>query len=126
MMPLAHSMIDTYPIWWDYIAKRIKRRAGWKCEICGHKHDAENGYTLTVHHLIPIKSLCYDWNLAALCQRCHLKVQDRVSLLQIDLFLPQWLTPHIEGFLAWLNSDQDGVDIKAKLATARHRFLISD
>ncbi|GAH88897.1 unnamed protein product, partial [marine sediment metagenome] len=28
---------------------------------------------LTVHHLDGNKANCEDWNLAALCQRCHLR-----------------------------------------------------
>lgn len=93
-----------YPADWPAIAERIKTQSGWKCERCEHAHDPENGYTLTVHHLIPDKSLCEDWNLAALCQRCHLSIQARVNMFQkifdfVDI--SDWFKPHFEGFEKW-------------------------
>src|SRR5262245_6663119 len=38
---------------------------------------------LTVHHLTGDKADCRWWNLAALCQRCHLSVQGRVNMAQV-------------------------------------------
>lgn len=93
-----------YPEDWPEIAERIKQKNGWKCERCGHAHDPEAGYTLTVHHLIADKSLCENWNLAALCQRCHLSIQARINMFQkifefVDI--ADWFKPHLDGFQAW-------------------------
>ena len=61
------------------------------------------GYVLTVHHLDGNKANCADWNLAALCQRCHLKIQGRVKMEQLFMLeilpLSSWFQPHYEGFL---------------------------
>jgi len=97
-------MSGVYPDDWDEIALRIKRRHSWKCERCGHQHEPESGYTLTVHHLVPDKSLCEAWNLAALCQRCHLSIQAHVKMYQetFDFFeTSEWFKPHLAGFRKW-------------------------
>jgi hypothetical protein len=91
-----------YPDDWYQIAKRIKDLARWKCERCGHPHEPKRGRTLTVHHLVPDKFLVDDWNLAALCQKCHLYIQRRVDMFQTYL-LPhsEWFIPHLVGFQKW-------------------------
>jgi len=93
------GMAGDYPPNWGEIAQRIKDAAGWKCERCGHPHEPGAGYTLTTAHLIPDKNNCADWNLAALCQRCHLSIQGRVDFTQ-QYMLPHsaWMKPHVEGF----------------------------
>lgn len=95
--------MNKYPENWPEIAKQVKDEAGWRCERCNHPHDPESGYCLTVHHLVPDKSLCERWNLVALCQRCHLKIQAKVDMFQ-EYMLPHsdWFIPHLEGFLRWL------------------------
>lgn len=94
---------STYPSDWPVIAARIKDASGWKCERCGHANDRESGHVLTVHHLDGNKSNCDDWNLAALCQRCHLQIQGRVKMDQLFfaeiLDVSEWFKPHLEGFL---------------------------
>jgi hypothetical protein len=95
--------MNNYPDNWTEIAKEIKDAAGWKCERCDHPHDQASGHVLTVHHLVPDKSLCEPWNLAALCQRCHLRIQGRVDMNQMYMFPhSKWLLPHLEGFMKWL------------------------
>jgi hypothetical protein len=47
---------------------------------------------LTVHHLDGNKRNCLWWNLASLCQRCHLTIQKRVVMEQV------WPTEHSEWF----------------------------
>lgn len=99
-----------YPPDWPEIELRIKEKAGWKCERCGHPHDPPAGYTLTVHHLDNDKSNCADWNLAALCQRCHLHIQGIVEMCQSYMFEhTAWMKPHVEGFLQWLKEKTDGI-----------------
>ena len=97
------KFIGEYPSEWDEIQLRIKQHANWQCERCFHINDPEHGYTLTVHHLDNDKSNCADWNLAALCQRCHLHIQGKVEMKQIWMFEhSDWMKPHVEGYLASL------------------------
>lgn len=96
--------MSKYPADWKAIAQRIKDAAGWKCERCKHTHDLSSGHCLTVHHLDMDKANCDDWNLAALCQRCHLSVQGRVRMEQLFfaeiMDVAEWFKPHLEGYLA--------------------------
>jgi hypothetical protein len=98
--------VSQYPDNWKEIADRIKTAADWKCERCKHPHDQASGHVLTVHHLDGDKSNCADWNLAALCQRCHLKIQGRVKMSQLFFLnllpISGWFKPHYEGYLASL------------------------
>lgn len=95
--------MNTYPENWPDIAQAIKEKAGGKCERCGHPDHQPSGHVLTVHHLDGDKANCADWNLAALCQRCHLKIQGRVKMDQtfMEGILPvaDWFKPHLEGYL---------------------------
>jgi hypothetical protein len=104
--------MSEYPKNWKTIAKRIKEAAGWKCERCHHANTVEGAYVLTVHHLTGDKSNCEDWNLAALCQRCHLKIQGRVKMEQLFfatiLDVSEWFKPHLEGYLKSLISAAPG------------------
>ena len=94
--------MNTYPPNWKTIAKRIKDDAHWRCERCRRYHQPSTHYTLTVHHLVPDKSLCEAWNLCALCQRCHLSIQARVKMHQ-PYFLPhsEWFLDHLAGYREW-------------------------
>jgi hypothetical protein len=57
---------------------------------------------LTVHHLNGAKADCRWWNLAALCQRCHLTIQGRVKLAQVYVFEHStWFRPYAAGYYAW-------------------------
>jgi hypothetical protein len=94
--------MNDYPPNWPEIAQRVKEEAGWKCLRCGHPHDPENGYTLTVHHLNGDKSNCRWWNLVALCQRCHLQIQHKVVMEQGYLWEhSEWFKPYAAGYYAW-------------------------
>ena len=78
-----------YPENWKDIAVSIKEDAGWKCVKCGHVHDVENGYVLTVHHMNGNKKDCSYRNLVAVCQRCHLRLQQYTRAIgfgQVSLF----------------------------------------
>ena len=94
--------MNGYPDDWKEIATTIKDAAGWKCERCGKPHEPPAGYCLTVHHLDGDKSQCAAWNLAALCQRCHLSVQGRVKFQQDYLFEhTPWMKRHVEAYNVW-------------------------
>ena len=88
---------------WQEIAMAIKDQAGWCCEACHHPHEPAAGYTLTVHHLDGDSMNNDPWNLAALCQRCHLWAAWYVRLDQMLLEFVEhdfWLSSHIEGYLS--------------------------
>lgn len=63
---------------------------------------------LTVHHLNGVKGDLRWWNLAALCQRCHLTVQGRVVM---DRVWPwehsDWFKPYAAGWYAATYLGQD-------------------
>lgn len=91
----------TYPADWKEIATRVKAEAGGRCIRCGHDHDPGAGYCLTVHHLDGDKGNSRWWNLAALCQRCHLSIQARVKMGQAFMFEHSgWFKPYVAGYLA--------------------------
>lgn len=101
--------MNDYPSDWKLTAKRIKDAAEWRCERCRHEHDTKGGYMLTVHHLDGDKANCADWNLAALCQRCHLNIQSRVKMDQGILFpdlVAEWFWPHFSGYLEHLEAQK--------------------
>ena len=95
--------MNNYPENWLDIAQKLKEKWKWCCERCGHRHEPETGYCLTVHHLDGDKSNVEEWNLAVLCQRCHLAIQARVKMNQMffEEFLPvsEWFKPHYDGYL---------------------------
>lgn len=80
-----------YPKHWRRLATIVKENADWRCERCGRAHDPDAGYALTVHHLDHDKSNCRRYNLAALCQRCHLAVEGTEILAQLTLWGMPWL-----------------------------------
>jgi len=63
---------------------------------------------LTVHHLDGNKANCRWWNLAALCQRCHLQIQGKVVM---DRIWPwehtAWFRPYVAGYYAWVYLGED-------------------
>ena len=94
-----------YPENWKEISEQVKNEAGRKCVRCGHVHDVPAGYMLTVHHLDLNKSNCAWWNLAALCQRCHLKIQHKVVMERMYMFEhSDWFKPYAAGYYAHQNN----------------------
>lgn len=95
-----HS-ISTYSPDWPQISQQVKEAAGWKCVRCGHLHDPESGHTLTVHHLDLNPANNEWWNLAALCQRCHLHIQGKVVMERPWMFEHSlWFKPYVAGYYA--------------------------
>lgn len=103
---MARKGSGEYPDGWPEFAAKLKEAAGWKCTRCGHPHEPETGYTLTVHHLTMNKAESFDhwWAFAVLCQRCHLSIQSRV-VLERAWYLPHsaWFKPHAAGWYAYVN-----------------------
>ena len=96
---MRSRFVGKYPPTWTKVYRdAFRAERGNKCERCQHPHDPANGYALTIHHLDNDKSNCEEWNLAALCQRCHLSIQGKVNMFQEYAFPhTQWMVPHVEG-----------------------------
>ncbi len=63
---------------------------------------------LTVHHLDMNPANCAWWNLAALCQVCHLHIQHKVVLERPFFFEHSpWFKPHVAGYYAHLFGQPD-------------------
>lgn len=101
---------------WKAVATKVKDDAGWCCIRCKHSHSREGWRILTVHHLDGDKANNAWWNLLALCQRCHLSIQGRVSPERPYLFdHTPWFVPYVCGFYA---KYYGGVDITREQADA--------
>lgn len=89
------------------LMKAVKIDTQLRCESCCHPHDPTAGYTLTVHHLDLNWENNKLWNLAALCQRCHLQLQpfnafNNLLSGQWGYYLSHcalWFKPHLAFFL---------------------------
>lgn len=97
----------------------------------GYANTAEDGLggrlarwrILTVHHLDGDKANCRWWNLAALCQRCHLTIQGRVKLeREFIAEHSEWFKPFAAGWYAW---KYEGRDIDRGEALARIDELLA-
>ena len=63
---------------------------------------------LTVHHLDGNKANLQWWNLAALCQRCHLDIQWKVVMERVYPHEhTDWFKPHAAGYYAWVYLGQE-------------------
>jgi hypothetical protein len=73
---------------------------------------------LTVHHLDGDKTNCRWWNLAPLCQRCHLQIQGKVQMARIWPWEhTPWFRPYVAGYYAWvyLHKDLTREQVNARL-----------
>lgn len=70
---------------------------------------------LTVHHLTgswgnekDAKRDCRWWNLAALCQRCHLTIQGKVQMQRVWPWEhSDWFKPYVAGYYAFVYRGED-------------------
>lgn len=71
---------------------------------CGEASRVEAAWRiLTVHHLDGVKANLRWWNLAALCQRCHLQIQSRVLMERVYPWEhTPWFRPYVAGYYAWM------------------------
>ncbi len=97
----------------------------------GEKHGwqaAAQWRILTVHHLDEDKANCRWWNLAALCQRCHLRMQRAVVMGRPYHYEHStWFKPYAAGFYAWkyLGEDlgrEETLSRLPELLALEHRF----
>lgn len=109
---MGRKSLNDYPPEWPEVAQAVKDAANWECIRCEHPHDTESGYMLTVHHLDLDKSNLAWWNLAALCQRCHLRIQGKVIMERI-WFLEHspWFIPYVAGYYAAQRAQSEGKEV---------------
>lgn len=115
---MPRRSVADYPANWTEIARAVKDASGWHCVRCGHPHDSQAGYTLTVHHLDMDPSNCRWWNIPALCQRCHLHIQSAVIMERPWLFEHTgWFKPYVAGYYAFtiLGDDLTRDEVDARL-----------
>ncbi len=127
---------DGYPYAWangdPAVKDLVREQAGHRCvrchhpytkgagewspcdDVCAHGGPVRHGPTeaqwriLTVHHLNGVKGDCRWWNLAALCQRCHLVIQGRVVLERVYPFEhSEWFKPYAAGYYASVYLGED-------------------
>ena len=121
---MIRKSTGAYPANWKQIAKAVKDAAGWKCVRCGHAHDPKTGYTLTVHHLDIDPSNCAWWNIPALCQRCHLRIQGRVVMEREYMFEhSDWFKPYVYTYYAARVSDWNTKDYYQSLEIMPLEFV---
>lgn len=73
---------------------------------------------LTVHHLDGDKTNCRWWNLASLCQRCHLTIQGRVVMARVWPWEhSDWFKPYVAGYYAhaYLGQDLTRAEVEARM-----------
>lgn len=118
------SNLNEYPPEWPAVAKAVKDAANWRCVRCGHPHELPKQRVmcddqcdparhpgglndgrqrvLTVHHLDGNKQNLSWWNLAALCQVCHLRIQGKVVMERQWVFEhSKWFKPYAAGWYAY-------------------------
>ena len=100
MAPRSSKPGSSYPDNWRSIAGWLRYFAGGYCARCG-AHTSEQGHVFTVHHLDMDPSNCRWWNLAGLCQKCHLQIQHKVVMERPWMFKHSWwFQPHVAGYYA--------------------------
>lgn len=78
---------------------------------------------LTVHHLDEDKANCRWWNLAALCQRCHLRMQRAVVMGRPYHYEhSEWFRPYAAGFYAW---KYEGAELTREQVAERQTELLA-
>lgn len=73
---------------------------------------------LTVHHLDANKANCRWWNLVALDQRCHLRIQGKVQMARVWPWEHSaWFRPYVAGYYAWvyLREDLSRAEVEARM-----------
>ena len=107
-MSVGPRFAGEYPTDWKDIANAVKDAAGRCCNRCAHPHDVASGHVLTVHHMDGKKGNGRWWNLLALCQRCHLRIQARLIPERPWLFAHSaWFIPYVCGFYASFYGGQE-------------------
>jgi hypothetical protein len=89
-------------IWEDVGSGGFVNTAGTVKGLCGLRAVEARWRILTVHHLTMDKTDLRWWNLAALCQRCHLQIQGKVQMARVwPHEHSEWFRPYAAGWYAW-------------------------
>ena len=134
MKQRSHGVEAEYPSNWKDIANSTKESAHWRCARCLHPHETTwkahgldpvpcdlacrhepdgKQRMLTVHHLNMNKGNVAWWNLAPLCQVCHLQVQARVDWHQYYMLgHSHWMLPYLKGWALWQTTGITVVNMK--------------
>jgi hypothetical protein len=89
-------------IWEDVGSGGFVNTAGTVKGLCGLRAVEARWRILTVHHLTMDKTDLRWWNLAALCQRCHLQIQGKVQMARVwPHEHSEWFRPYVAGWYAW-------------------------
>lgn len=129
---MSRKSTGDYPPNWKAVATAVKDAAAWRCVRCEHPHDPPAGYCLTVHHLDLDPSNCRWWNLAPLCQRCHLQIQAKVVMERVWMFEHSaWFRPYVAGYYAHqhgLRDDRASVEprIDELIALGQGRIVVEE
>lgn len=73
---------------WARIARKVRRRDGYRCTECG-KSQKEEGARLCVHHIVPYHNFKTAReanrmsNLRSLCRSCHTRIEHQVPVQQM-------------------------------------------
>lgn len=92
---------------------RLGGRLGWDERVMRDDRwwvrEGRRQRILTVAHLDDDKANGRWWNLAALCQVCHLSTQSRIDMQRPWVMTPHsaWFRPFVAGFYAWKYLGQD-------------------
>lgn len=79
-MPFKEELAERYPKEWEAIRQAILNRERTRCKFCGAKNHQPHPKTgsrvvLTIAHVLDKRPERVELgNLAALCQKCHLKL----------------------------------------------------
>ena len=81
-MPISKEKRKLYPKNWKELSWQVRALAGNECELCdamnSRPHPVTNSkVVLTVHHLDFNPRNSELWNLIALCQRCHNRIDKK-------------------------------------------------
>jgi hypothetical protein len=131
---MKRAFRNDYPADWHEIATAVKQAAGWRCVRCRHPYrpgddprqcDEQCTHPpdrkcrmLTVDHLDGDKANGRWWNLAPLCQFCHLQVQGKVIMQRPWVWdHTTWFRPYAAGYYAWryLGLDLTREEVEARL-----------
>lgn len=108
-------------IWIEYCdgwADQPREDISVRTYVPSHERVEARWRILTVHHLDGVKANCHWWNLAALCQRCHLTIQGKVQMARVWPWEhSEWFRPYVAAYYAhvYLGEDLTRAEAEARM-----------